>query len=77
MPISDEIQKNCSARWQCPEIAAQAELEGVRSFQAVNLYKSELGMTSGRNLGLYQCLIDPCDSSSQEPMNLAIWRWRV
>jgi type IV pilus assembly protein PilB len=46
MPISDEIQRIVLRDGNAPEIAAQAELEGVRSLRQSGLYKVKLGMTS-------------------------------
>ena len=46
MPMSDEIQRIVLRDGNAPEIAAQAELEGVRSLRQSGLYKVKLGMTS-------------------------------
>ena len=46
MPISDEIQRIVLRDGSAPEIAAQAELEGVRSLRQSGLQKVKLGMTS-------------------------------
>jgi type IV pilus assembly protein PilB len=46
MPISDEIQRIVLRDGNAPEIAAQAELEGVRSLRQSGLHKVKLGMTS-------------------------------
>ncbi len=46
MPISDEIQRIILADGSAPEIAKQAELEGVRSLRQSGLYKVKLGVTS-------------------------------
>ena len=46
MPISDEIQRIVLRDGNAPEIAAQAELEGVRSLRQAGLHKVKLGMTS-------------------------------
>jgi type IV pilus assembly protein PilB len=46
MPISEEIQRIVLRDGNAPEIAAQAELEGVRSLRQAGLYKVRLGMTS-------------------------------
>ena len=46
MPISDEIQRIVLRDGNAPEIAAQAELEGVRSLRQSGLQKVKLGMTS-------------------------------
>ncbi|MCY7371377.1 MAG: type IV-A pilus assembly ATPase PilB [Polaromonas sp.] len=46
MPITDEIQRIVLRDGNAPEIAAQAELEGVRSLRQSGLQKVRLGMTS-------------------------------
>ncbi|MHB1198033.1 MAG: type IV-A pilus assembly ATPase PilB [Polaromonas sp.] len=46
MPISEEIQRIVLRDGNAPEIAAQAELEGVRSLRQSGLHKVKLGMTS-------------------------------
>ena len=46
MPISDEIQRIVLRDGNAPEIAAQAEKEGVRSLRQSGLHKVKLGMTS-------------------------------
>ncbi len=46
MPISEEIQRIVLRDGNAPEIAAQAELEGVRSLRQAGLHKVKLGMTS-------------------------------
>jgi type IV pilus assembly protein PilB len=46
MPISDEIQRIVLRDGNAPEIAAQAELEGVRSLRQSGLHKVKMGMTS-------------------------------
>jgi len=46
MPISEEIQRIVLRDGSAPEIAAQAELEGVRSLRQSGLQKVKLGMTS-------------------------------
>ncbi len=46
MPISDEIQRIVLRDGNAPEIAAQAELEGVRSLRQSGLKKVKMGMTS-------------------------------
>jgi type IV pilus assembly protein PilB len=46
MPISDEIQRIVLRDGNAPEIAAQAELEGVRSLRQSGLQKVKKGMTS-------------------------------
>ena len=46
MPISDEIQRLILADGSAPEIARQAEKEGVRSLRQAGLYKVKLGVTS-------------------------------
>ena len=46
MPMSDEIQRIVLRDGNAPEIAAQSELEGVRSLRQSGLYKVKLGMTS-------------------------------
>ncbi len=46
MPISDEIQRIVLRDGNAPEIAAQAEIEGVRSLRQAGLHKVKLGMTS-------------------------------
>lgn len=46
MPISDEIQRLILADGSAPEIARQAELEGVKSLRQSGLYKVKLGVTS-------------------------------
>lgn len=46
MPITDEIQQIVLRDGNAPEIAAQAELEGVRSLRQSGLRKVKLGMTS-------------------------------
>jgi type IV pilus assembly protein PilB len=46
MPISDEIQRIVLRDGNAPEIAAQAELEGVRSLRQSGLQKVKMGMTS-------------------------------
>ena len=46
MPISDEIQRIVLRDGNAPEIAAQAEIEGVRSLRQSGLHKVKLGMTS-------------------------------
>ena len=46
MPISEEIQRIVLRDGSAMEIAAQAEVEGVRSLRQSGLYKVTLGMTS-------------------------------
>ncbi len=46
MPISDEIQRIVLRDGNAPEIATQAEIEGVRSLRQSGLHKVKLGMTS-------------------------------
>jgi type IV pilus assembly protein PilB len=46
MPISEEIQRIVLRDGNAPEIAAQAESEGVRSLRQAGLHKVKLGMTS-------------------------------
>ena len=46
MPISEEIQRIVLRDGSALEIAAQAELEGVKSLRQAGLYKVKLGMTS-------------------------------
>lgn len=46
MPISDEIQRIVLRDGNAPEIAAQAESEGIRSLRQSGLHKVKLGMTS-------------------------------
>jgi type IV pilus assembly protein PilB len=46
MPISDEIQRIILADGSAPEIARQAEKEGVRSLRQSGLHKVRLGVTS-------------------------------
>lgn len=46
MPISDEIQRIVLRDGNAPEIAAQAEIEGVRSLRQSGLQKVKMGMTS-------------------------------
>ena len=46
MPISEEIQRIVLRDGSAPEIAAQAEAEGVRSLRQSGLQKVKLGMTS-------------------------------
>ena len=46
MPISEEIQRIVLRDGSAMEIAAQAEVEGVRSLRQSGLYKVKLGMTS-------------------------------
>ena len=46
MPISDEIQRIVLRDGNAPEIAAQAEIEGVRSLRQSGLQKVKVGMTS-------------------------------
>jgi len=46
MPITDEIQRIILRDGSAPEIAAQAESEGVRSLRQSGLQKVKLGMTS-------------------------------
>ena len=46
MPITDEIQRIVLRDGNAPEIAAQAELEGVRSLRQSGLQKVKIGMTS-------------------------------
>lgn len=46
MPISEEIQRIVLRDGNAPEIAAQAEMEGVRSLRQAGLHKVKLGMTS-------------------------------
>jgi type IV pilus assembly protein PilB len=46
MPISDEIQRIVLRDGNAPEIAAQAELEGIRSLRQSGLHKVKMGMTS-------------------------------
>jgi len=46
MPISDEIQRIVLRDGNAPEIATQAELEGVRSLRQSGLHKVRMGMTS-------------------------------
>ena len=46
MPITDEIQRIVLRDGNAPEIAAQAEAEGVRSLRQSGLQKVKLGMTS-------------------------------
>ena len=46
MPISEEIQRIVLRDGNAPEIAAQAEIEGVRSLRQAGLHKVKLGMTS-------------------------------
>ncbi len=46
MPITDEIQRIILADGSAPEIARQAEIEGVRSLRQSGLYKVKLGVTS-------------------------------
>ena len=46
MPISEEIQRIVLRDGSAPEIAAQAESEGVRSLRQSGLQKVKLGMTS-------------------------------
>ena len=46
MPISDEIQRIVLRDGNAPEIAAQAEVEGVRSLRQSGLQKVKMGMTS-------------------------------
>lgn len=46
MPISDEIQRIILADGSAPEIAKQAELEGIRSLRQSGLHKVKLGVTS-------------------------------
>ena len=46
MPITDEIQRIVLRDGNAPEIAAQAELEGVRSLRQSGLQKVKMGMTS-------------------------------
>jgi type IV pilus assembly protein PilB len=46
MPISDEIQSIVLRDGNAPEIAAQAQLEGVRSLRQSGLHKVKQGMTS-------------------------------
>ena len=46
MPISDEMQRIVLRDGSAMEIAAQAQVEGVRSLRQSGLYKVKLGMTS-------------------------------
>jgi type IV pilus assembly protein PilB len=46
MPISDEIQRIILADGSAPDIARQAEKEGVRSLRQSGLHKVKLGVTS-------------------------------
>ena len=46
MPISEEIQRIVLRDGSALEIAAQAEIEGVRNLRQSGLYKVKLGMTS-------------------------------
>lgn len=46
MPISEEIQKIILRDGSALEIAAQAELEGVRSLRQAGLHKVKMGLTS-------------------------------
>jgi type IV pilus assembly protein PilB len=46
MPISEEIQRIVLRDGSAMEIAAQAEIEGVRSLRQSGLSKVKLGMTS-------------------------------
>ena len=46
MPISDDIQRIILADGSAPEIAKQAEREGVKSLRQAGLYKVRLGVTS-------------------------------
>ena len=46
MPISDEIQRIILADGSAPDIARQAESEGVRSLRQSGLHKVKLGVTS-------------------------------
>jgi len=46
MPISEEIQRIVLRDGSALEIAAQAQIEGVRSLRQSGLYKVKLGMTS-------------------------------
>jgi type IV pilus assembly protein PilB len=46
MPISDQIQRMILADASAPEIARQAEIEGVKSLRQSGLYKVKLGVTS-------------------------------
>jgi len=46
MPITDEIQRIVLRDGNAPEIAAQAELEGVKSLRQSGLHKVKIGMTS-------------------------------
>ncbi len=46
MPISDEIQRIVLRDGNAPEIAAQAESEGVRSLRQSGLHKVKMGVTS-------------------------------
>jgi type IV pilus assembly protein PilB len=46
MPISEEIQRIVLRDGNAPEIAKQAELEGVRSLRQSGLHKVRMGMTS-------------------------------
>jgi type IV pilus assembly protein PilB len=46
MPVSDEIQRIILRDGSAMEIAAQAELEGVRSLRQSGLLKVKLGSTS-------------------------------
>ena len=57
MPISDEIQRIVLRDGNAPEIAAQAELEGVREPASVGFAQGKNGNDfAGRGLGLHQCL---------------------
>jgi len=46
MPISDDIQRIILADGSAPDIARQAEKEGVRSLRQAGLHKVKLGVTS-------------------------------
>jgi type IV pilus assembly protein PilB len=46
MPVSEEIQRIILRDGSAMEIAAQAELEGVRSLRQSGLLKVKLGSTS-------------------------------
>ncbi|MEO5672168.1 MAG: type IV-A pilus assembly ATPase PilB [Ramlibacter sp.] len=46
MPISDDIQRIILADGSAPEIAKQAEREGIKSLRQSGLYKVKLGVTS-------------------------------
>jgi len=46
MPVSEEIQRIVLRDGSALEIAAQAQLEGVRSLRQSGLHKVKLGLTS-------------------------------